>query len=96
MEADRSKQTHGSEWPDPISHKDKAPGNAVTHPQFGLAGREVFTKGFLEEGDARAGKVTRWQSGERGGVTVGLLALASQKSWVMLEPGGWHQEGCGC
>ena len=96
MEADRSKQTHGSKWSDPISHKDKAPGNAVTQPQFGLAGGEVVTKGFLEEGDARAGKVTRWQSGERGGVTVSPLALASQKSWVMLEPGGWRQEGRGC
>ena len=32
---------------------------------------EVLTKGFLEEGDASAGQVTRWQSGGLGGVTLG-------------------------
>ena len=70
MEADGSKQLLDPGDQLATTARSRPSGNAVAQPQCGLAG-EVLTKGFLEEGDASAGQVTRWQSGGRGGVTLG-------------------------
>lgn len=54
----------------------------------------MVTKGFLEEGDARAGKVTRWQSDGQGSVTVGPRGegqpIEAGRPEVLGNAGAWR------